>query len=256
MPIPGISANEGHEIRLDALGLNGTAIGGIVQGGSQLDARAIGQGDDGLDRSLAEGLFADQNGPLVILERAGHDFRGRGRTGIDQDDQGHIDVVWLGLRFEILLLGGVLALDGNDLAGRQEHIGNVDRLFEQAAGVVAQVEDHTLQRLAGLLVVGQGLLEFGGGILIEPGKADIQHARIDLVALHADDGDGIPHHLDLDGLLLVLVQNGQGHGLALGPPDLLDGVHQGHAGIPPPLQGQGSALHRGPRPEHPRFFRG
>src|SRR5919201_6603756 len=84
---------------------------------------------------------------------------------------------------------------GHDLALLQEGIGDGDRLIEQSAGVVAQVDDEALR------------LGLGREIVVELGDAD----KADIVAfesrahrphLDAGTGDG-----DLDRLLLALAHD-------------------------------------------------
>ena len=81
----------------------------------------------------------------MVLQGAGHDLRGRGGAAIDQDD----DRLALGqvaaLGVVALRLVRVAAARGDDLAAIEECVGDRDRLVEQAAGIVAQVEDVALQ---------------------------------------------------------------------------------------------------------------
>src|SRR5713101_1884821 len=92
-----------------------------------------------------------------------------------------------------------------DLALLQERIGDRNRLVEQSARVVAQVDDEALELVAGLGgEVGDRLLQVLGGLLVELGDAD----KADVVAfemrahrahLNARAGDG-----DLNRLVLAL----------------------------------------------------
>ena len=77
----------------------------------------------------------------MILNCSGHDFRGRGGVAINDDDQRHI----FGIAASRFVNGwsGVLAsaFDRYDhFVARQELAGNVNRLIQQTAGVITQVE--------------------------------------------------------------------------------------------------------------------
>ncbi|MPM90811.1 hypothetical protein SDC9_137933 [bioreactor metagenome] len=74
----------------DALGLDGAAAWRVVARGGQLDAGVGAERAHGLHRALAEGLRAHDGGALVILQRTGHDFAGRGRAFVDQHHQRHL----------------------------------------------------------------------------------------------------------------------------------------------------------------------
>ena len=78
---------EDLDIGRNALGLDRAAgRREIARRGQAQRAVAGAQRDDGLHRALAERARADERGALVILQRAGDDFRGRRRAAIDQDD--------------------------------------------------------------------------------------------------------------------------------------------------------------------------
>src|SRR5215471_19574251 len=99
------------------------------------------QGDDRLHRTLAEGGRADDRRPAVILERAGHDL-GRGRRAfIDQyNDRFSVGQI-AAARVIALRVFGPAATGGDDLAAGKEIIGDGDRLVQEAARVVPQVDD-------------------------------------------------------------------------------------------------------------------
>ena len=65
-------------IRIDTNGLNGTTRWREIPGRGQAHGALLGQGHDGLHRTFAEGLRAQQYRPVVILQGAGNNFRGRG----------------------------------------------------------------------------------------------------------------------------------------------------------------------------------
>src|SRR5262249_11373676 len=87
----------------------------------------------------------------VILQRTRHNFRGRCRTAIDQDDERLVLDEVAGARIEALRLLGVAAARRYDLALLQERIGDRDRLIEQSTRIVAQVDDEALELVPGLV---------------------------------------------------------------------------------------------------------
>jgi len=181
------------DVRHDALGLDRAARRRVVARRGQLDGGALGQGQHGLDRALAEGLGAHHHRPFVVLQGAGDDFRGRGRAAVDQHHHRHglggggqaLQGVVLGAPVVVLGGGVILVLGILDPAigghhqglGRQEGGGDADGAVEQAARVVAQVEHQALQ-VAGLVQFGQLLGHRLGGVFLELGDADVAVAVI------------------------------------------------------------------------------
>src|SRR6516165_10262921 len=160
------------DVRRNALGLDRTARRREIARRGQPQGTVAGtERDDGLHRALAERTGAHQGRPPVILQRAGDDLGGRGRAAVDQDD----DRLALGeiarLCTETLGLLGVAAAGRDDLAAFEEGIGHRDRLVEQAARIVAQVDHVALYLVAAELVadVCDRLLQAIGGLLVELG---------------------------------------------------------------------------------------
>ena len=54
--------------------LHAAAAGGVVLGRSEFQLPAVRQGTNALHKALAEGASADDDGPVEVLEGAGHDF--------------------------------------------------------------------------------------------------------------------------------------------------------------------------------------
>ena len=130
----------------DALGLDRLARRReVARRGQPQRAVAGAERDDGLHRALAERARADHGRALVVLQRAGHDFRGRGRAAVDQHDHRLALGQVAGAGVEALGLLGVAAAGRDDLAPLQERVRHRDRLIEQAARIVAQVEDEALE---------------------------------------------------------------------------------------------------------------
>ena len=121
----------------------------------------------------------------MVLQRAGDDLGRRGRAAIDQHHQRHVG----DLGVEVIGLGVVAGAFLLDAAAGQHHgalleegVGDIDRLVDEAARIVAQVEDDALGRDALALVVDvlDRLLDADIGLLGEAGQP--QHGDI---ALHA-----------------------------------------------------------------------
>ena len=138
-----------------------------------------------------------------------------------------------GSRVEALGFLGVAAAGRDDLALLQERVRDRDRLVEQAARIVAQIDDKALELVAGLgREVGDRLLQAVGGLLVELGDADVA----DIVAFdaraHRAHADDVARDRHLDRLVLALA-----HDLEL---DL--GVHRAAHLLDRLIEGE--ALHR------------
>ncbi|MNQ88019.1 hypothetical protein D3C85_1032680 [compost metagenome] len=144
---------------------------------------------------------------MVVLERAGHDFRCRGRVGVGQHDHRNLleqrrevlERIVLERREAVVVEGGLVdALGIGHLAvGRdhggifgQERRGHADRALQHAAAVVAQVQDHALEARVLLGHLAQAAAQVGHRALLEARQADppdgvvVQHLGLD--RLHAD----------------------------------------------------------------------
>ena len=83
---------------------------------------------------------------MQVLQRAGDDLGGRGRAAVDQHHQRlAVGEVEARARREGLILIGVAAAGRDDLALGEERVDDLDRLGEQPARVVAQIEDIALE---------------------------------------------------------------------------------------------------------------
>ena len=163
-----------------------------------------GQRHDGLHRPLAEAARPQKHGTPVILERTGHDLRGRSGAAVDQDHNrqafGQITgagVVALGILFDP-------AARRHDLAALQEGIGDGDGLVQQSARVVAQVEDETDQLVAQLLLdLGHRGFNARCRLLGEAGDPDIADAAVLDAVAHRLDPDDVTRDRDLEGFLVA-----------------------------------------------------
>src|SRR5262245_17963116 len=222
---------EDLDIRRDAAGLDRAAgRGEVARGGEPQRAVALPKRDDGLHRSLAERARSDDGRALVILQRAGDDFRRRGRAAVDQDDDRLAlgDVAGPGV--EALGLVGVAAAGRDDLALLEEGIRHRNGLVEQAARVVAQVDDEALQLVARLVhhLVDRAPHAFGG-LFVELADADIG----DVVAFHAvahrTHPDDVARDRDLDRLFGALADDPQLELAARRTAHFLDRLVEGEA---------------------------
>ena len=112
--------------------------------------------------------------PLLILQRARDDFRRRRRAFVDQHDDRHARQDLARARVVALRVAGAPSARRDDFALIEERVRNADRLIEQAARIVAQVEDDAAQAAADLgLRLIDGLLEPVFGLLVERRDADV-----------------------------------------------------------------------------------
>src|SRR6266436_305179 len=86
----------------------------------------------------------------MILQRAGYDLGGGSRAAVDENNQrlalGEVPRA----RVESLGLLRTAAASRYDLACLEERIRHRDRLIEQPAGIVAQIDDKALEFVVGL----------------------------------------------------------------------------------------------------------
>src|SRR5574341_117645 len=216
-----------HDVGHDPRAVNGAAQRRVVLGRGQTQTRPIRERDHGLHRALAEGLGPQDHRPLPVLQGAGHNLRGAGRAAVDQDHHGPsgVAVAVLGREAEILVLEASLRVD-DELPLVQEHVGHRHRLVQQAARVVAQIQDQGGgAALPGLL---HRLLQVLGRPLLERGEPDVIQALPQVFVADALDLDGLADQGDVEGLRPPLPEDADGHLGSLGPAELAHRVHQGH----------------------------
>src|SRR6185437_16569504 len=96
---------------------------------------------DGLHRTIAKRARSDQRRALVVMECAGHDFGSRSRSAVDQDHKRLALDEIAAARSEALGLFRVTAAGRDDLAAGQKRTHHRNRLVEQAARIVAEIDD-------------------------------------------------------------------------------------------------------------------
>jgi len=112
---------------------------------------------------------------------------------------------------------GAAALGDDDLALLEELVGDIDGLVEQAAGVVAEIDDEAVQGAGGLEVV-QGVAHLAAGGLHEVGDVDVadagleQEGEIDGVA-----GNLVAHEVEGERAVMALALDGDQDVCSFGP---------------------------------------
>ncbi len=139
-----------HDVGRDALRLDRTARRRVVKRGRQAYRTVPGNRNDGLHRTLAERLRAQDNGAAVILQCARDDFRRRRRAPVDQYDQRQAVDQVARFRVEPLRFTGLSAACRDNFTLLQKGVGDLDRLVEQAARIAAQIENGAGKRVAKL----------------------------------------------------------------------------------------------------------
>ena len=117
-------------------------------------------GEDELHAALAERRLADDDGAVVVLERAGDDLARARARAVDEHRERVVRLGALAVRDLLFAPLARVADGGDDGPVVDELVGDLGRLIEQAARVAAQVEHEALE-LAALLHVGERGLEVG-----------------------------------------------------------------------------------------------
>src|SRR3989441_8296064 len=207
----------------DAGLVDGVVIGRQPDGEREMKI-TVAEGEIFLDRTLAEGLDANQLGPGVVFDRTRSDLRRARRVLVEENDEAIAEGATGASDFLQLLLAATRHEDGaGPLADElTDHVvGGVD----VSAGVIAQVEHDHVDRT--LEIVPERLVEFGCRPAAELEDSHVEHAVIEDMGGDAGHVDvlasdveaqrlAVPAHLELDG--------GSGlsadatHGVVGGPP--------------------------------------
>src|SRR5215471_2763065 len=240
----------------DALAVDRATLRREVLRRREPEPRAVGQRDDRLHRALAEGLRADDNRAAPVLQRPRDDLGGRRAALVDEHHhwQGRIRLLRVGREAHVLVPHAAFGVD-DQLAVLDELFGDLDGRRQEAARIVAQIEEQRLHAvLRGLVerrrhVTGRLLLELPelhvGDAAAEIGRAHRLHP--DLLARDVEIlrlGPALPHdgdrHLRAGLAAHALDRVGQLHVLRDETVDLHDAVARLQAG---PVGGR--ALDRG-----------
>src|SRR6185437_181213 len=153
-----------------------------------------------LHRALAEGVLADDDTPVVVLDRAREDLRRRGAVAIDQHGQ-RTGVGGRLLRtIEVLDVAGPVA-QLHDRAVRDEEAGEGGRLRQIAAAVVPQVEHQSVDVLGFEFLEQPQDIARGAAVV---GITAVLRGDVLVEARHRDDADTVSAAVVGHGLELAL----------------------------------------------------
>ena len=223
---------QNDHVGVDALGLNRATRWRVVTRRRQTQGAAIAaERDDRLHRAFAEGARTDNRRALVILQRAGDDFRRRGGAAIDQHDNR------LPLReiarpsIVALRFFGVAAACGDNLALVDEGVHDLNRLIKQSARIVAQIDDVAFELVGGdfLLRLRHRVAQSVGGLFVELRDADVIGVVALLVRAHGFDVNFGARHFHVDLLLIFAAENRQLHRRVDLAAHFVDGLIESHA---------------------------
>ena len=112
----------------------------------QRETGILAQRIDRLDKTLAETRFADDQSAIVILQRAGNNFRCAGALRIDQNHQWE-SVVGVQLLRRVRTVGTSRAAARLDdqLSLLQEGFANFDGFLKQSARIAAKIENQAIE---------------------------------------------------------------------------------------------------------------
>ena len=196
-----------RQVRANALVLDRAAARRVVVRGREAQRGVGGHRAHGLHRALAERRLAENDRAVLILQRARDDLRRRRGVRVRQhDDRQRLEdrrhalqriaverrqaIVLVGVAIDLLRVRDLAVRRHDDRVRRQERARDADRALQQAAAIVAQVDDQALQVRLLTRDVLQLRGEVGHRALLEARDAHITDAglhHLRLHALHADD---------------------------------------------------------------------
>ena len=173
------------DIRLDTCAVDAAAARRVVLRDGQLEAVVMKHRHDDLHRALAVRLRADERRRARVLQGAREDFRSARAVAVNQDD----DRVLALLELRLMDFLRAVALDNRDDGSlRHDEVRDLDAARDEAARVLAQIDDESLHALFSKRFVGG--LELLARVLRERSDADIAHAVLEHRALGCIDLDG------------------------------------------------------------------
>ncbi len=134
------------------IALDQAAAGRVITGRCQRQAGVLAQAGNGLHEALSEALLADHQAAVMILDRAGNDFRSRGGAAVDDHHQRHGHAAVAAHGVVAALRRGAPVMRNDQLILVEEHVGNGHGFVQQAAGISAQVEDQAVE-LGGIQIL-------------------------------------------------------------------------------------------------------
>src|SRR5467141_4353509 len=169
--------------------LNQPAARRVVPRGRQRQSSILAQRCHRLHEAFAKRRLAHNQSAIMVLHRAGNNFRRRCRIVVHQDHQrnGH---ALIAAQSEVPPLRRCPPMVRNDqLVLVQEHVANRDRLIQQAARFPAHVQDQAIQR--GRIQLLQRFRNLAIRRLVKPRQPDIPYARFQ----HERDIHRMPRYL-------------------------------------------------------------
>ena len=156
--------------------LNGAPLWGVITGGGEFQGAVLAQRQYRLYGAFAEGAVAHHDGAFLVLQGAGHDFRGGGAAAVDQHHQRFAVQGIAGAGIKVVSARLVAALGVHHQAGIQEQVGDFHGAVEHAAGVIAQIKNQAVKSTV-LVELVQRFAGVVTGVVLELGNAQVAQAR-------------------------------------------------------------------------------
>ncbi len=160
-----------------------------------------------MHQTLSEGGIADDQSPIVILNRAGDNFRCRSALPVYQHDQRDFETLIPSRRIIRALRGRPAAVRNDELVLIQKHIRHANCLIQQATAITSQVDDQPIQ--LGRIEMFQRVGKIAIGGFVEGGDAHISNSGFyHLEELHAGARDFVAHDSDVNRFVPALASQG------------------------------------------------
>src|SRR6185437_16430849 len=126
----------------------------------QQQRRVVVQLEWKLYEAFSKSRFTDDQRAVVILKRAGNDFRRRSRIAVDQNDHGNAIRILVDCRIRLRTVAEASSLRNDHLPALQEGIRDANGLNQQAAAIASEVEHQHVHAFAVQFL--ERLVEFVG----------------------------------------------------------------------------------------------
>ena len=127
------------------IALNQSAARSVVAGGGEREARVFAERLYGLYEPLTERSLTDDEAAIVILHRAGNNFRGRGGVVIHQDDERNRDALIAADGVIAMVLRSAAVMRNDELIFFKEHVADCNRFVEKTAWIAPHVENEAVE---------------------------------------------------------------------------------------------------------------
>ena len=132
-----------------------------------------------LYKTLPKGGLTHNDGPVIVLQGAAYNLRGRGRSAANQHREGYLRIKRGIQGFEVPVPVTDFSFGADDqFVFRNENVADIHCFVEQATRISPQVKDEALQ----LVVCFQGFIGLAyifSGIACKLGKLDVADGVID-----------------------------------------------------------------------------